>query len=137
MLEKITGRMNNVSDQIRIDLWLWAVRIFKTRSLAATSCRASKVRINDEIVKPSKAVREGDIVNVHKGKSKITVEVTAILEKRVSAKDALNYKREISIITEERVDPIVKPIRGEGRPTKRQRRVMDAFLDQIEKGSSM
>ena len=63
--------------------------------------------------------------------------MTAILEKRVSAKDALNYKREISIITEERVDPIVKPIRGEGRPTKRQRRVMDAFLDQIEKGSSM
>ena len=129
--------MNNVSDQIRIDLWLWAVRIFKTRSLAATSCRASKVRINGEIVKPSKAVREGDIVIVHKGKSKITVEVTAILEKRVSAKDALNYKREISIITEERVDPIVKPIRGEGRPTKRQRRVMDAFLDQIEKGSRM
>ena len=129
--------MNNVSDQIRIDLWLWAVRIFKTRSLAATSCRASKVRINGEIVKPSKAVREGDIVNVNKGKSKITVEVTAILEKRVSAKDALNYKREISIITEERVDPIVKPIRGEGRPTKRQRRVMDAFLDQIEKGSRM
>ena len=66
---------------------------FKTRSLAATSCRASKVRINGEIVKPSKAIREGDIVNVHKGKSKITVEVTAILEKRVSAKDALNYKR--------------------------------------------
>ena len=63
--------------------------------------------------------------------------MTAILEKRVSAKDALNYKREISIITEERVDPIVKPIRGEGRPTKRQRRVMDAFLDQIEKGSRM
>ena len=67
----------------------------------------------------------------------MTVEVTAILEKRVSAKDVLNYKREISIITEERVDPIVKPIRGEGRPTKRQRRVMDAFLDQIEKGSRM
>ena len=63
--------------------------------------------------------------------------MTAILAKRVSAKDALNYKREISIITEERVDPIVKPIRGEGRPTKRQRRVMDAFLDQIEKGSRM
>ena len=63
--------------------------------------------------------------------------MTAILEKRVSAKDALNYKREISIITEERVDPIVKPIRGEGRPTKRQRRVMDAFLDQIEKRSRM
>ena len=82
-----------------------------------------------------KMLRAGDILDIQKDKSQITVEVLDVLKKRVSAKEAINYKREISIITEDRVDPLVKPVRGEGRPTKRQRRVMDAFLDQAEKSS--
>ena len=127
--------MNDNLDSVRTDIWLWAVRLFKTRSLAGTSCRGSKVRVNGEIVKPSKMLRAGDMLDIQKDKSQITVEVLNVLKKRVSAKEAINFKREISIITEDRVDPLVKPVRGEGRPTKRQRRVMDAFLDQVEKSS--
>ena len=127
--------MNDNSGSVRIDIWLWAVRLFKTRSLAGASCRGSKVRVNGEIVKPSKMLRVGDILDIQKYKSQIKFEVLDVLKKRVSAKEAINYKREISIITEDRVDPLVKPVRGEGRPTKRQRRVMDAFLDQAEKSS--
>ena len=127
--------MNDNSGSVRIDIWLWSVRLFKTRSLAGASCRGSKVRVNGDLVKPSKMLRAGDILDIQKDKSQITVEVLDVLKKRVSAKEAISYKREISIITEDRVDPLVKPVRGEGRPTKRQRRVMDAFLDQAEKSS--
>ena len=127
--------MNDNSGSVRIDIWLWAVRLFKTRSLAGAACRGSKVRVNGELVKPSKMLRVGDMIDIQKDKSQITVEVLNVLKKRVSAKEAINFKREISIITEDSVDPIVKPVRGEGRPTKRQRRVMDAFLDQVEKSS--
>ena len=127
--------MNDNSDSVRVDIWLWAVRLFKTRSLAGAACRGSKVRVNGELVKPSKMLRVGDMIDIQKDKSQITVEVLNVLKKRVSAKEAINFKREISIITEDSVDPIVKPVRGEGRPTKRQRRVMDAFLDQVEKSS--
>ena len=127
--------MNDNSGSVRIDIWLWAVRLFKTRSLAGASCRGSKVRVNGELVKPSKMLRVGDMLDIQKDKSQITVEVLNVLKKRVSAKEVINFKREISIITEDRVDPLVKPVRGEGRPTKRQRRVMDAFLDQVEKSS--
>ena len=127
--------MNDNSGSVRIDIWLWAVRLFKTRSLAGVACRGSKVRVNGELVKPSKMLRVGDMLDIQKDKSQITVEVLNVLKKRVSAKEVINFKREISIVTEDRVDPIVKPVRGEGRPTKRQRRVMDAFLDQVEKSS--
>ena len=127
--------MNDNSGSVRIDIWLWAVRLFKTRSLAGAACRGSKVRVNGELVKPSKMLRAGDMLDIQKNKSLITVEVLNLLKRRVSAKEAINFKREISIITEDRVDPLVKPVRGEGRPTKRQRRVMDAFLDQVEKSS--
>ena len=129
--------MNDNSGSVRIDIWLWAVRLFKTRSLAGAACRGSKVRVNGELVKPSKMLRAGDMLDIQKNKSQITVEVLNVLKKRVSAKEAINFKREISIITEDRVDPLVKPVRGEGRPTKRQRRVMDAFLDQVEKSSKV
>ena len=68
--------------------------------------------------------------------SMLYVQVLILLNKRVSAKEATVYKKEISLIVEERADPIVKPVRGEGRPTKRKRRLMDAFLDEVERGSS-
>ena len=122
-------------DSVRVDIWLWSVRIFKTRTLASSSCRSSKVRVNGDAVKSSKLIRVGDVIDVKKPRSKMTVQVLKLLKKRVSAKEVTVYKKEISLIVEERVDPIVKPVRGEGRPTKRKRRLMDAFLDEVERGS--
>ena len=128
--------MTEPIDSVRVDIWLWSVRIFKTRTLASSSCRSSKVRVNGDAVKSSKLIRVGDVIDVQKPRSKMTVQVLSLLKKRVSAKEVTAYKKEISLIVEERVDPIVKPIRGEGRPTKRKRRLMDAFLDEVERGSS-
>ena len=127
--------MTESIDSVRVDIWLWSVRIFKTRTLASSSCRSSKVRVNGDAVKSSKLIRVGDVIDVKKPRSKMTVQVLILLNKRVSAKEATVYKKEISLIVEERVDPIVKPVRGEGRPTKRKRRLMDAFLDEVERGS--
>lgn len=127
--------MTESIDSVRVDIWLWSVRIFKTRTLASSSCRSSKVRVNGDAVKSSKLIRVGDVIDVQKPRSKMTVQVLILLNKRVSAKEATVYKKEISLIVEERVDPIVKPVRGEGRPTKRKRRLMDAFLDEVERGS--
>ncbi|MAB61335.1 MAG: hypothetical protein CMO46_12485 [Verrucomicrobiales bacterium] len=127
--------MTESNDSVRIDIWLWSVRIFKTRNLASSSCRSSKVRVNGDAVKSSKLIRVGDLIDIQKPKSKMTVQVLGLLKKRVSAKEVTNFKKEISLITEERVDPIVKPVRGEGRPTKKKRRVMDAFLDEVERSS--
>ena len=84
--------MNDNSGSVRIDIWLWSVRLFKTRSLAGASCRGSKVRVNGDLVKPSKMLRAGDILDIQKDKSQITVEVLDVLKKRVSAKEAINYK---------------------------------------------
>ena len=127
--------MTESIDSVRVDIWLWSVRIFKTRTLASSSCRSSKVRVNGDAVKSSKLIRVGDVIDVQKPRSKMTVQVLILLNKRVSAREATVYKKEISLIVEERVDPIVKPVRGEGRPTKRKRRLMDAFLDEVERGS--
>jgi len=127
--------MTESNDSVRIDIWLWSVRIFKTRNLASSSCRSSKVRVNGDAVKSSKLIRVGDLIDIQKPKSRMTVQVLGLLKKRVSAKEVANFKKEISLITEERVDPIVKPVRGEGRPTKKKRRVMDAFLDEVERSS--
>ena len=127
--------MTESIDSVRVDIWLWSVRIFKTRTLASSSCRSSKVRVNGDAVKSSKLIRVGDVIDVKKPRSKMTVQVLKLLKKRVSAKEVTVYKKEISLIVEERVDPIVKPVRGEGRPTKRKRRLMDAFLDEVERGS--
>ncbi|MBV64036.1 MAG: hypothetical protein CMP45_05955 [Rickettsiales bacterium] len=127
--------MTESNDSVRIDIWLWSVRIFKTRNLASSSCRSSKVRVNGDAVKSSKLIRVGDLIDIQKPKSKMTVQVLGLLKKRVSAKEVTNFKKEISLIAEERVDPIVKPVRGEGRPTKKKRRVMDAFLDEVERSS--
>ena len=127
--------MTESIDSVRVDIWLWSVRIFKTRTLASSSCRSSKVRVNGDAVKSSKLIKVGDVIDVQKPRSKMTVQVLILLNKRVSAKEATVYKKEISLIVEERADPIVKPVRGEGRPTKRKRRLMDAFLDEVERGS--
>lgn len=113
----------------RIDAWVWAVRIFKTRSAAAQACRAGHVKINDVAVKPSQQVVVGDRVRVWAHHREFILEVTQLLSKRVGAPIARQ-----AYIDHSPPPPVVPPMprrdRGAGRPTKRERRQ----LEQLKRG---
>lgn len=114
------------SGKVRLDAWLWSVRIYKTRSAATTACRAGHVRLNGEPVKASQNVVAGDRIRVRKDGFDRDLEVTGLLSKRVSAPVATQCYVDHSPPRERLVIPQV-PIRerGAGRPTKKDRREMD------------
>ncbi|MFW5663569.1 MAG: RNA-binding S4 domain-containing protein [bacterium] len=116
---------------VRIDKWLWAVRLYKTRSQATDACRAGKVKIDHEPVKPSREVKVDQLISIHTGAMTKTVKVVGLLEKRVGAKLVANYMADLTP-TEEyhklellRDNPLA---RRKGRPTKKERREMDDWL---------
>jgi ribosome-associated heat shock protein Hsp15 len=113
---------------MRVDRWLWAVRLYKTRSLAAKACLAGHVRIAGQSVKPSRDVRIGDLVQARTGYANRTVRVLALLARRVGPKVAAEYVEDLTP-GEEFVRARAKAIKdrplhmaGFGRPTKKQRR---------------
>jgi len=116
---------------IRIDKWLWAVRLFKTRTLASDACRGGKVLLNNSPVKPSKDIKTDDIVQVKIGPFTKTVKVTGIIGNRVSAKLAVDFVEDLTPPEEyeklksKKDDFFVKRDRGTGRPTKKDRREID------------
>ena len=122
---------------VRIDKWLWAVRLFKTRTLAAEACRAGHVEIAGQKVKPSRSVRVGEIISAHVGIITRTVRVLGLIEKRVGASivnqhaedltPALEYEK----LKERRAEPRFYPP-GFGRPTKKHRRAVDGFLNGVD-----
>lgn len=121
---------------VRADKWLWSVRVFKTRSAAAQACRLNQVLIEDQAVKPSRSIRANDILVVKHGPIDRTLRVKAVLEKRISAKILDDYLEELTppeawdALREAREQTRQNRVyRGEegGRPTKRDRRQMDAF----------
>lgn len=124
-----------MSKKVRIDKWLWSVRIFKSRTLASDTCRKGKVKINDLKIKPSYLVTVGEKIQVHKNGFNLIFEVVQLLEKRVSA--PLAQAAYINQTSEEEMRKFedwfvgkASPERrapGEGRPTKRQRRELDEF----------
>ncbi|MFO7616712.1 MAG: RNA-binding S4 domain-containing protein [Bacteroidales bacterium] len=120
-----------MSEGIRIDKWLWAVRIFKTRNLAADSCRMSRVLIGDEPVKPSRNVRIGDVIVVKKPPLTLTYRVEGLIEKRVSAPEAalncsnLTPPEEFTRLKTIQENAFFTRDRGAGRPTKKERRELD------------
>ena len=122
-------------DKLRIDKYLWAIRIFKTRTLAADACKAGRVKLDGNNIKPSHEVKVGEVYNVSKGIDKKTIKVTGLLENRVDAKTAVNFYEDITP-EEETVAfksmfhaPVLKRDRGTGRPTKRDRREIDGLKD--------
>lgn len=121
---------------VRVDKWLWAVRIFKTRSDAAEACRTGKVTINGSEAKPSKELKEGDLLTVKKVPiMKYSYKVLGLLERRLPAKDVPTYC--LDITPQEELDKLNAPKetffvvrdRGAGRPTKKERRDMDALWE--------
>lgn len=114
-------------DSVRVDAWIWAVRLMKTRSLAATACRGGHVRVNEVRVKPAHLVRPGDEVRLrHAGRERIVV-VTKVVRKRVGAPVAAECYADNSPPPppREAVAPAGIRDRGAGRPTKRDRREME------------
>ena len=122
----------------RVDRWLWSVRLFKTRTLAARACTAGHVRVNGQAVKPSRALRPGDLVNALLGEITRTVKVLAILERRVGAKSVAQYledhtpRSEYEKAREKFSAPTGLRPKGAGRPTKRDRRVLTSFFGEAE-----
>ena len=109
---------------VRIDAWTWAVRLYPTRSAASAACKAGHVRVNGAKAKPAHPVRPGDTVRAHTPGGERLVEVTGLLERRVSATVAAQQYVDHTPPPppkEERPAPVVRE-RGAGRPTKRDRR---------------
>jgi len=116
---------------LRIDKFLWAVRIYKTRSLATEACNGNKVKFGGNSIKPSRQVKTGEVFTVTQGFINRTYKVLALLEKRVSAKIVSQYiedltpQEEIDKLKTERFTSYVQRYKGTGRPTKKERRLID------------
>lgn len=123
--------MANETEKLRIDKYLWAIRIFKTRSLATEACKAGRVKLNGQNVKPSYVVKIGETFAIQKGIERKVVFVTGLLERRVDAKTAVQFYEDRTPVEETHgfksmfQSPILKRDRGTGRPTKRDRREID------------
>jgi ribosome-associated heat shock protein Hsp15 len=120
---------------VRIDKWLWAVRVFKTRSLATDACRNGRVTINGQPVKPSREARVAETIVVQKDEMTRTFKVLGLLEQRVGAKVAKEFVEDLTPPSEFQkkrepnfLPPVYRP-KGAGRPTKKDRRALDSFSD--------
>src|SRR3954467_10813074 len=120
--------MMDAMESTRVDRWLWAVRLTKTRSDAAAACRGGHVRVNDRPAKPATTVSPGDEVRARVGDTTKVVEVVRVIQKRVGAADASTCLIDRTPPpTPEAASPVARRERGAGRPTKRERRVLDKF----------
>lgn len=123
--------MPTETEKLRIDKYLWAIRIFKTRSLATEACKAGKVKLNGQNVKPSYPVKLDEIYHIQKGIEKKVLKVTGLLEKRAAATTAALHYVDLTPVEETYGyksvfhAPVLKRDRGTGRPTKRDRREID------------
>ena len=119
--------------EARLDKWLWAARIYKTRSLAADACKNGRVSINGAAAKPARTVKEGDEVSVRKSPITYTFRVKQAIEKRVGAKmlpeifDNITAPEQYELLEMSRISGFVNRARGTGRPTKKDRRAIDDF----------
>jgi ribosome-associated heat shock protein Hsp15 len=122
-------------EKLRIDKYLWAIRIFKTRSLATEACKAGRVKLDGQNIKPSHEVKIGETYQVSKGIERKVIKVTGLLENRMDAKTVIDfyidetpleqtygYKSMFQV-------PVLKRDRGTGRPTKKDRRDINELKD--------
>jgi ribosome-associated heat shock protein Hsp15 len=117
-------------ESTRIDKWLWAVRIYKTRSQASEACKKGRVIVNGIQVKPSRIIKEGETVFIRKPPVVYTYKVKGLLQKRQSAKVAREYYEDLTSVEELNKLKINEKlffsrVKGSGRPTKKERRIMD------------
>ncbi len=129
--------------EVRIDKWLWAVRVFKTRSLATDACKMNRVSINGQLTKPSRLVKEGDAISVRKPPIEYSFKVLRVLNNRVGAKLVPEYmenvtpKEQYDILELQRLSRFVDRAKGLGRPTKKDRRDMESFIEDMPAGMEL
>ena len=123
-----------MAEQARIDKWLWAARILKTRSLAAEACKNGRVTIGNVNVKPSHMVKVGETVSVRKPPITYSFKILQTIEQRVGAKlipeiyENVTTPDQYELLEMNRISGFVDRARGTGRPTKKERRALDAFI---------
>lgn len=119
--------------EARIDKWLWAVRLFKTRTLAAEACKKGRVSMNGTQVKPSRTIKPGEIVQVRKPPVTYSFKVLQAIEKRVGAKlvpevmENVTPPDQYELLEMNRISGFIDRAHGTGRPTKKERRSLDEF----------
>ena len=121
-------------NEVRIDKWMWAVRIFKTRTIALEACKKNRVMVNDLAAKPSRTVKVGDTVQVRKPPITYSFKVLDLTANRIGAKLVPNYLENITppeqyeLLELQKISGFVDRARGTGRPTKKDRRDLDEFI---------
>ena len=123
--------------EVRIDKWLWAVRLFKTRTLAAEACKKGKVIIQNVQVKPSRNVKVGDVVCIKRNPILFSFKVIALAENRMNAKLVAGFMENVTTADQLELIELAKLAgqsgrdRGTGRPTKKERRDIEEFTEPI------
>lgn len=120
--------------EARIDKWLWATRIFKTRTVAADACKKGRISMQGSTVKPSRTIKSGDIIEVKKPPITYSFKVLQAIEKRVGAKlvpeilENVTPKEQYELLEMSKISGFIDRARGTGRPTKKERRDLDDFF---------
>ena len=120
--------------EARLDKWLWAARIFKTRSIAADACKNGRISIGGVKQKASKMVKVGDVIEVRKPPITYSLKVLQAIQNRVGAKlvpevlENVTAKEQLELLEMNRISGFVGRARGTGRPTKKERRELDGFI---------
>lgn len=121
--------------EVRVDKWLWATRVFKTRSIATDACKKGRVTISGINVKPSHGVKPGDVIMVRKPPITFSFEVLGLIENRVGAKLVPDYlknvtpKEQYDLLEMTRISGFIDRQKGLGRPTKKEGRELAKFTD--------
>ena len=122
-------------ESARLDKWLWAARIFKTRSIAADACKNGRVTVGEALAKPSRTIKTGETVNVKKPPITYSFKILNAIETRVGAKlipevyENVTDPKQYELLEMSRISGFIDRARGTGRPTKKDRRAIDAFVD--------
>ena len=120
--------------EARIDKWMWAVRIFKTRTIAAEACKKGRVSINGALAKAARMIKPGDVIQVRKPPVTYSFKVLQPIEKRVGAKlvsemmENVTTPYQYELLEMSRVSGFVDRAKGTGRPTKKDRRSLEEFV---------
>lgn len=123
-----------MKEEVRIDKWLWAMRLFKTRSIAADACKKGKIMMSGQNLKPSRTIKVGDIIQIRKSPIIYSFRVLSLTENRLGAKLVPEYMENVTtpdqyeLLEITKISGFINRDKGTGRPTKKDRRDLDEFL---------